>query len=104
MLDVWELGRAREKTRRTRVVNCYDNWLGAGQPWQGENERRRRAIEDVNWDEVLEGRCLLLGDFNAHSPLWNPLAGSRTNAGPLEDLIERKDLFINNEPGVPTRP
>ena len=103
-LDVWELGRAREKTRRTRVINCYDNWLGAGQPWQGESERRRRAIEEVCWDDVLEGRGLLLGDFNAHSPLWNPLAGSRTNAGPLEGLIERKDLFINNEPGVPTRP
>jgi hypothetical protein len=58
----------------------------------------------VGWDEVLEGRCLLLGDFNAHSPIWNPLANTRTNAGPLESLIEEENLYINNEPGVPTRP
>lgn len=71
VLDAWELGQAQEKSRKTRVINCYDNWLGAGQPWQGESERRRRAIEEVCWDDVLEGRCLLLGAFNAHSPLWN---------------------------------
>ena len=58
----------------------------------------------MGWDGILEGRCLVLGDFNAHSPLWNPLAGSRTNAGPLESLIEARGLYLNNEPGVPTRP
>ena len=103
-LDVWELGQAQKKTCRTWVINCYNNWLDAGQSWQRESERQRRAIEKVCWDDVLEERCLLLGDFNAHSPLWNPLAESQTNAGLLEGLIERKDLFINNEPEVPTRP
>ena len=104
VLDIWELGRAGERARRTRVINCYDNRLGVGHCWQGGNDRQRRAIEDVGWDEVLEGRCLLLGDFNAHSPIWNPLANIRTNAGPLESLIEEESLYINNEPGVPTRP
>jgi ribonuclease HI len=104
VLDIWELDRAGEKNRRTRVINCYDNWLGAGCCWQGDSDRRRRAIEDVSWNEILEGRCLFLGDFNAHSTLWNPLARARANAGPLEDLIEGENLFINNEPGIPTRP
>jgi hypothetical protein len=103
-MDIWELGRAKEKKRRTRVINCYDNWLGPGLCWQGDIEERRRAIEDVHWDSVLEGRCLLLGDFNAHSPLWNPQANARTNARLLEDLIERESLYINNTLGVPTRP
>ena len=53
---------------------------------------------------MIEGRCLLVGDFNAHSPLWNPLARARVNAGPLEDLIDEAGLYINNELGVPTRP
>jgi ribonuclease HI len=103
-VDIWELGRAKEKKRRTRVINCYDNWLGPGLCWQGDIEERRRAIEDVHWDSVLEGRCLLLGDFNAHSPLWNPQANGRTNAVPLENLIESESLYINNKLGIPTRP
>ena len=103
-MDVWELNRAREKTRRTRIINCYDNWLGIGHCWQGESERQRRALEDVQWEQVTEGRCLLVGDFNAHSPLWNPLVRARVNAGPLEDLIDKAGLYINNELGVSTRP
>ena len=103
-LDIWELNRAREKVRRTRIVNCYDNWLGISHCWHGGNERQRRALEDGQWDQVIEGRCLLVGDFNAHSPLWNPLARARVNAGPLEDLIDEAGLYINNELGVPTRP
>lgn len=104
VLDIWELSRAQERARRTRIVNCYDNWLGAGHCWQGEDWRRRRAIEDANWDQVIEGRCLLLGDFNAHSPLWNPQARVRNNAGPLEGMIDRFDLYVNNDPETPTRP
>ena len=104
VVDVWDLGRAGEKKRRTRLVNCYDNWLGPGLCWQGDKEERRRAIEDVQWDGVLEGRCLILGDFNAHSPLWNPEANGRANARLLENLIEKESLYINNTPGVSTRP
>lgn len=75
-----------------------------GHCWHGESERQRRALEDVQWEQVIEGRCLLVGDFNAHSPLWNPLARARVNAGPLEDLIDKAGLHINNELGVSTRP
>ena len=45
-----------------------------------------------------------MGDFNAHSPLWNPLARARVNARPLENLIDEAGLYINNELGVSTRP
>ncbi|ODM20319.1 hypothetical protein SI65_03372 [Aspergillus cristatus] len=102
-MDVWELNRAQEKAQRTQIINCYDNWLGRGHCWHRESERQRRALEDVQWDQVIEGRCLLVGDFNAHSPLWNPLARARVNAGPLEDLIDKAGLYINNELGVSTR-
>ena len=74
VVDIWDLGRAQERVRKTRVVNCYNNWIRASCCWQGGSPRRRRAIEDVEWRQVIEGRCLLLGDFNAHSPLWNPQA------------------------------
>ena len=45
----------------------------------------------------------MLGDFNAHSPVWNPLISRRKDAGPLEQLIEEYNLILNNEPGAITR-
>ena len=97
-LDVVERGRS------TRVVNCYDSWLGASHTYAGANRRNRRALTDVNWGPIFRGRCLILGDFNAHSPTWNALVTTRENAGPLEDLIRRHDLYVNNDMNTPTRP
>lgn len=104
IVDVWDLDRDRNQTRRTRVINCYDNWVGTGQCWQGDSTRRRRAIEDAQWEQVMEGRCLLAGDFNAHSSLWNSHTRTRSNAVYLEGLIEQYGLHINNTPGESTRP
>ena len=47
---------------------------------------------------------LLLGDINTNSPICNSHCQIRKNAKPLEDLIEKFDLLINNEPGQTTRP
>ena len=93
-----------EGPRTTRVVNCYDNWVGEGRVWQGPSPQRRRAIQDGDWARIIQGRCLLLGDFNAHSPRWNPHIGPRVNAGPLEAIIDEHDLIINNDPDTLTRP
>ncbi|EED21750.1 endonuclease/reverse transcriptase, putative [Talaromyces stipitatus ATCC 10500] len=93
-----------EQGRRTRIVNCYDNWLGARHTYSGESLLTRRALTDLDWGPILEGRCLILGDFNAHSPMWNVHIDQRVNARSLEDLIMRHDLFINNDPDEPTRP
>ena len=105
-IDVWELapGPTKRRLRRTRLVNVYDNIVGMGRPWQGNEPRRRRALEDVNWEPILQGRVLLIGDFNAHSTVWNPRSRTRANAAPLESLIDIYELFVNNDPEVPTRP
>ena len=58
----------------------------------------------MQWDQVIEGRCLLVGDFNTHSLLWNPLVRAQVNTGPLENLIDKTGLYINNELGVSTQP
>jgi hypothetical protein len=104
-LDVWELHpKSKKKMRKTRLINCYDNRIGPNTTYSGEIDSNRRAIEDVNWDQLIQGRIILLGDFNAHSPLWNPLISTKIDAGPLEEIIEKYDLILNNEPGVITRP
>jgi len=69
-----------------------------------DHNHSRRAIEDINWDSAIQGRVVLLGDFNAHSPVWNPLISTRKEAGPLEQIIEDHGLILNNEPGAITRP
>jgi hypothetical protein len=104
-LDIWELhANTKKKCRRTRLVNIYDNTIGPGACYQGQYSYSRRAIEDIQWDQVIQGRVILLGDFNAHSPEWNPRVTDRTGAGPLEKLIEDYMLILNNEPGAITRP
>ena len=56
------------------------------------------------WDQIIQGRVLLLDDINAYSPIWKSHCQIWKNAKPLEDLIEKFDLLINNGPGQTTRP
>ena len=44
-----------------------------------------------------------MGDFNAHSPVWNAQCRGRVNAEFLEQLIDQHSLYINNTPGEATR-
>ncbi len=42
--------------------------------------------------------------MNAHSLSWNPHCIQRQNSGPLEDLIDKYELIVNNNTDYPTRP
>ena len=44
-----------------------------------------------------------MGDFNAHSPVWNAQCRGRVNAKFLEQLINQHSLYINNTLGEATR-
>jgi hypothetical protein len=105
VLDIWDLQpNIKTKKRRTRLINIYDNRIGLGTCYKGDSERTWRAIEDIQWQPLLRGRAVLLGDFNAQSPIWDPLITQRKEAGPLEKIIEDFDLILNNEQGAITRP
>ncbi len=95
-MDVWELNKRGEKKRQTRVINVYDQNI------QDEQGQRTRPICQVQWESILQGRAILLGDFNAKSPHWDPYNKPR-NARDLEGLIERFDLILNNDTIVFTR-
>lgn len=104
-LDIRDIdGQFNKLTRRTRVINIYDNRVGQGCTWVGHTPQNRRALENILWDRVNRGRVLLLGDINAHSPLWNPHCQRIINAKSLDELIEKFHLLINNESGRATRP
>ncbi len=71
-LDIRDIdSRTNKPARRMRVVNSYDNRVKQGCTWEGGTPQNRRALEDILWDQVIWGRVLLLGDMNAHSPIWN---------------------------------
>jgi hypothetical protein len=85
-LDVWET-RQRIKVRRTRLINIYNRArMGNG----------GYAIDRIDLAQLIEGRTILAGDFNARSPAWDPWTDKRHNAGTTEHLIEAFDLVINN--------
>lgn len=63
-----------------------------------------RAIADTDWDSLVEGRVILLGDFNAHSSEWNLHCRKKRDAADLQALIEKHYLILNNELEKATRP
>jgi hypothetical protein len=52
---------------------------------------------------ALRGKVILLGDFNAYSPLWD-FFQTRNNIGPLKDIITKFGLILNNKLSAIIRP
>ena len=46
---------------------------------------------------LTEGPCILVGDFNTHSPAWNPQCESRRDTGSLEELTDNLELRVLND-------
>jgi hypothetical protein len=59
-----------------------------------KSQNSERALEDAKWEELLEGRTVVVGDFNAYCQMWNPRTGGRRNAAVLETLIENFELYL----------
>ena len=95
-MQVLAMGRRGRRGRVIRVVNAYFQKRG--------REGTYRPAERALWDDILgDGDCILAGDFNAHSPVWNPRCTERRNAAFLEDMIVRHELQVLND-GTATRP
>ena len=104
VLDVRDLDRETQlPIRATRIVNVYNQVIGRGRTYKGGSKRRRRAIEDVNWNQVITERTIFISDFNTHSPMWNPVHQPTTRARTLEELLTQFELMTINELGVTTR-
>lgn len=66
-------------------------------------EGRGRPAEGAEWDRLLDRDCLLAGDFNAHSPRWNPRRERKRDHFFLENMIGIHELVVLND-GLTTRP
>ena len=54
--------------------------------------------EKALWDDILGvDECILAGDFNAHSTMWNRFCTAPRNARFLEDMIRAHELLVLND-------
>ena len=94
-VQVVSLGRRGCKNRVVRIVNAY--FQGTGR------DCRIRQAQLARWDDLLLEDCIIAGDFNAHSPMWNPACSQRRDARFLEELINTHNLQVLNDERA-TRP
>jgi hypothetical protein len=74
--------------RKIRIANAYFQKVG--------RDGRERPAEKADWNDILSEDCILAGDFNAHSPRWNPHCMQRRDHVFLEDLIDIHGLVVKN--------
>jgi hypothetical protein len=68
-LDIWDLQpNTQKKARGTRLINCYNNRISLNTTYYRNIDSNKRAIDDINWENLIQGRAILLSDFNAYSP------------------------------------
>jgi hypothetical protein len=78
-----------------RIANVYSATV-FGQAGEG------RPAHHANWTEILGEDTIIAGDFNAHSPRWNPHDPPRRNHHFLEELMDDYGLIVKND-GPATR-
>jgi hypothetical protein len=61
------------------------------------------TIDYIDLSRLIVSRTILAGYFDTRSPVWDPWVAGRQNTGPVERLIERYELIVNNNDYQPTR-
>jgi hypothetical protein len=77
------------KGQRTRIVNVYvqrikNNPVG----------KRRGMMELENWEEIIDNRTILAGDFNMHNPRWG--SNKQKDSDHIISIIDQYNLTIHN--------
>lgn len=73
------------------IINVYD-------PPKNDNNK----LNDYNILMSITGRVIIVGDFNAHNVVWDPVAATDNRGRLLLDCIESNQLVLLNIPGVKT--
>lgn len=97
-LDLW----SKKLRRKTQVVNIYNNWVEGGCIWDGDIWHIRKALDDINLEQIIWDRVLIAGDINTHSPIWNLHCFKGLNIFIVKEVKNKFSQLINNELGRPT--
>ena len=69
-LDIKKLNQvSRKYSRKTQIVNLYDNKIGRECVWQEFSFTIQRAIQNILWRSIIQKRVLIIGDINAHNSM-----------------------------------
>ena len=94
-LDALSVELSTPKIESFVAVNIYNN-IVRGDP------SHKHTLNRLQNDWSLPERSLILGDFNAHHPLWNSDLSQPKNAADTLWLMENLKFGLINEPDVLT--
>ena len=83
-----------------KLVNIYNNY---SQNVELEpNSNTSYTIYRDFFLDLIDSKTILLGDFNAHHPSWDPLSPKNASGDYLVDLIQDNELILLNSLGKGT--
>jgi hypothetical protein len=93
-VQVLSIGKRGYVGREVRIVNVYDQ--------NRTPDDHERPARHADWDAILaDAEVILAGDFNAHSPRWNPYYPNRRECHEfLEHPVDEYSLVVNNDGSV----
>jgi ribonuclease HI len=92
--DVQVLQARHNKSKTViKIVNVYSQ--AVFMPDKGQS--KERPAHNAAWEDIVTDQTIICGDFNAHSPIWNPYCRVSRDATFLEELIEAFGLRIWND-------
>ncbi|EDN91104.1 hypothetical protein SS1G_00507 [Sclerotinia sclerotiorum 1980 UF-70] len=77
-----------------QIINIYNE--------ADQAKEKGFTIERCLYDISITQETILLGDFNAHHPWWDPFSKKSGNADQLAEWFEDQNLILLNEPGIST--
>ena len=80
---------------RLRIVNIYNQKI-----FRDRKQINIRPAENAQWDNIIDNRCVIAGDFNAHSPRWG--SEYSRDSRYWEDLMDNYNMDYVAD-GKPTR-
>ena len=86
--DILALEVTAQNLNTFTIINVYNEQIGG----QGEY-----TVERLLKNFSFPKRCLLLGDFNAHSFWWNSSRGSELRSEVLVDILQENNFDLLNE-------
>lgn len=79
--------------QKTTILNTY---------WHPDDRKAEEAIRYTTTALEHQPPTLLVGDFNAHHPTWDPARRTNPRSDHLDTLTAEAGLTLLNTPGIPT--
>ena len=86
-----------------KIINIYNQIIGRGYIYLGIYIRKRRTIKDISQNRIIIEKTIFINNFNTYSSKQNLIYESSIGTRFFEKLLNRFNLIIINEEGVPIK-